>query len=321
MASRSIPIVRRLIAGVLLAGLLSLVLATRTHAGQPLRVVASFSVLADMAGVLGGDHVEVVELVPRGGDAHTFEPSPQTMQRLARAQLLVSNGLGFESWLPRLLKSANYQGEQVVASHGVRPRPLMADADAHTESAHGHDGHEHEGKWDPHAWHDLKNGMAYARNISRALSDLDPDHAPYYQARLLHYIEEMEALDARLLTTFEALPACCRHAVTAHDAFAYFGQAYGLTFITAAGLSGEAEPSAKDVARLVDLARSHDRVGLFTETGSNPNLMRQLALETSAPLGGPLYADTLAPEGEPAGTYLGMVDWNASQIMQILKPD
>lgn len=309
---------------LLLVGMVSMA-STGQPAPQPLQVVASFSILADMTRVLGGAQVEVIELVPRGGDAHDFEPSPQAMQSLAHADLLVSNGLGFESWLPRLLDAVHHKGEHVVAAQGVQPRrmsPLMDAASPQQASASYSAHHDsHAGQWDPHAWQDLKNGMVYARNISAGLQRVDPEHAAYYQQRQDRYLKAMRDLDDKLRQTLSTLPVSHRHVITAHDAFGYFGQAYGLTFMAAAGLSAEAEPSAREFARLVDLARRHEQVGLFTEQGANPNLVHQLAAETGAPVGGPLYADTLSDKEGPAASYLQMFEWNAQQLISTLKPD
>lgn len=308
----------------------------------PVQVVASFSILADMVEEIGGEHVEVTTIVGPNGDAHTFEPSPQTVQALARAQVLVANGLGFEAWLPRLLESSGFAGTYIVASNGITPRRVDQ------EQAHAHDrahaaaastghkpagargagmqpeqggaGHDR-GKFDPHAWQDLKNGMVYAQNIADGLALADPGHAAYYKRRVKKYISQMQKLDDEVALALSAIPLAHRKAITAHDAFAYFGAAYGVEFIAAAGLSSEAEPSAKDIAALIDRARQEERVGIFTESTSNPKLVEQLAREAGVGIGGPLYSDALASPDQPAGTYLGMFHWNAGQLISVLKDD
>lgn len=284
----------------------------------PLPVVASFSILADMVREIGGENVDVIALVGRNSDPHSFEPSPQTIQKLADAKVVVSNGLGFEAWLPRVIQSAGFSGMHIVASDGVIPR--LADPDAHEHTPGQAHQHGSNGV-DPHAWHDLKNGMIYAENIADGLALADPARGPYYQRRLNKYLDKLRKLDDELRLALDAIPQNRRKAITAHDAFGYFGYAYGIEFMAAAGLATEAEPSAQEVAALVDMARRHPDVGIFTESATNPKLVEQLARETGAPIGGPLFSDALADADEPAGTYLGLFHWNAGQLISVLKPN
>ncbi|MBF22452.1 MAG: metal ABC transporter substrate-binding protein [Pusillimonas sp.] len=287
-------------------------------AAAPVRVVATFSVLGDMVSVIGGENVEVVTLVGPETDSHGFEPTARENRMLAQAQVLVSNGLGFEGWLPRLVKASGFDGLEIVASKGVEPRQLASHDDDHN-----HDGHDHgdEGDVDPHAWQDLANGMQYARNIANGLARIDPAHRAKYQERARVYVEEMQKLHDEIKGQLEAVPEQRRRVVTAHDAFGYFGQAYGVTFIPIAGISSDAEPSAREMADIIRLIRESKGVALFDENATGASrILEQIARDTGLKVGGVLYSDTLASVDQPAGTYLGMFKWNAGRVLFSIKP-
>lgn len=318
---------------------------------KPMPVVASFSILGDMVSEIGGDHVELTTIIGLGGDAHAFEPTPEHARALAQARVLVVNGLGFEAWLPRLVAAADFKGLQIEASRGVEPRMLDgAGADAHAHHAHehapasaaagdgkggvqeaggaqaegraGHDGShaEHEGGVDPHAWQSLANGMLYARNIAAGLAKADPANAAEYAARADRYIEEMKKLDAELRLALGHIAPEKRKVVVPHDSLGYFGADYGIEFIPIAGISSQAEPSARDVAAIIDRLREVGGAAVFLEGSTNPRLAEQIARETGAEVGGTLYADTLGESDQPAGSYLGMFKWNAGQLIYALRP-
>lgn len=302
---------------------------------EPIRVVATFSILADMVRQVGGDRVQLTTIVGPNGDAHAFEPTPRDTRALGKAQVLVRNGLGFEGWLPRLLEASGFHGRDIVASEGVRPRILSdeeqaahpaehADHDHDHDHAHGdahpdHEAHAHAGNVDPHAWQDLANGTLYVRNIARGLAAIDPAHADEYRRRADAYIARLQAEDQDWRARLAAIPPAQRVMMTTHDAFGYLGQAYGIRIISVLGLSSEAEPSAGALARIIDQIRDRGIRAMFLEKAVNPTLMRRITQETGARLGGTLYSDTLDASGTPAGTYLGMFQWNAQLILQAMK--
>lgn len=300
---------RRRLLGAAGGALAVAALAGRALANQPLPVVATFSILADMVGEVGGERVAVTTIVGRNSDVHNFEAAPQHARALLEARVLVLNGLDFEPWLPRLLQASGFEGRQVLASDGVEVRRLGGEP--------GH-GHAH-GDVDPHAWQDLSNGARYVRNIARGLAQADPRNTRYYEGRAERYIGRIEALDAEIRATLADIPAERRRVISSHDAFGYFGAAYGVEFIPVAGLSNQAEPSARDVARIITLARDHGVSGVFIENMSNPAMARQIARESGALMGGTLYADALGPLDEPAATYLGMLSWNAGRLAYVLR--
>ena len=285
------------------------------QAAKPLQVVATFSILGDMVREIGGEHVVVKTIVGPGADAHSFEPTPRDIQALAKAQVLVLNGLDFETWLPRLVQSSGFKGAQVMASKGVTVRHLEDDEAHDGEAGHGH----HESDVDPHAWQSLSNGMIYAQNIADGLTQAAPAHGSYFKNRAKLYIEQMKKLDAEIKQAFADIPQEKRRVITSHDAFGYFEQAYGIHFISVSGLSNDAEPSARDVAAIIDRAKKEKVAGVFVEQGLNPKMVSQIARETGAKVGGALYSDTLAKSDQPASTYLGMFSWNAGQLIYVLK--
>ena len=272
-------------------------------AAEPLSVTASFSILGDLVRVVGGDRVAVTSLVGPDEDAHVFEPKPSDAKTILQSKLLVTNGLGFEPWAQRLAKSAGYKGVTVVAAKGVKPRAMAGEKDAH-----GH------ASVDPHAWQDPTNTILYVRNISAALSQLDPAGAAGFKANTDAYVKQLEDLDAWAKAQIAQLPQDKRKIITSHDAFGYFAAHYGLVFLAPQGVSTDAEPSARDVAALIRQITREKIKAVFFENMSSPKLLAQLSKDAGVKLGAELYADALSKAGEPGATYLGMMRHNIAQI-------
>ena len=283
---------------------LALWLPLSLQAAEKLQVVTSFSILADLTREVGGDRIELTNLVDADADAHVYEPSPDDAKALLRADLIVANGLGFEPWLERLLASSEPKGKRIDASAGVVP--LMLDEDG-------------EAVPDPHAWQSLTNAEIYVRNIAKALGELDPANLNVYIERRDAYLTRLHALLKKADAQIAGLPASQRKVVTSHDAFGYLGQAWQLKFIAPQGLSTHDEPSAAEVAALIRQIRSEGVRAVFVENIRDPRLIRQIADEAGAKVGGTLYSDALASAG-PASTYLGMFEQNLDTLMAALKP-
>jgi zinc/manganese transport system substrate-binding protein len=265
-----------------------------------LRVVASFSILADLARNVGGDAVEVSALVGPNADAHVFEPRPADARRLAEADLVLTNGMGFEGWMDRLVRASGYRGPVVVASQGITPR----------RAGRG---------FDPHAWQDLANTRRYVTNLRDALVRLQPAQAGSFEANAAAYLERLAALDAEVRRAFDAVPPERRRVITSHEAFGYFAAAYGLTFLSAQGSNTDAEASAADVARLIDQIRQQRATAVFVENISDARLVERIVREAGATVGGRLYSDALSAPGTEADTYLKMFAHNANTIAVALK--
>jgi zinc/manganese transport system substrate-binding protein len=261
----------------------------------PLNVVASFTVLADLARQVGGEDVEVTSLVGPNGDAHGFEPSPGDARLLNGADLFVVNGLGFDRWAEKLAKSARFAGALVVASNGARLRDD-----------------------DPHAFQSVENARLYARNIADALAARLPARADAIRARAAQYDGRLAALDREIRAQLDQIPAERRVLISNHQAFAYFADAYGLTVLAVQGLSTESEPSAKAVANLIREIRAGKARAVFLENMGNQQLMQRIARDTGATVGGALYADALSKPDGPAPTYEAMMRYNARTVAAAL---
>jgi zinc/manganese transport system substrate-binding protein len=319
---------RHILAAAAVLGLLaSAAMPGTAFAHDHLKVVASFSILGDMVREVAGDDVSVTTLVGPDGDAHVYEPTPADVKAVAGADIVFVNGLDFEGWMPRLLEASGFKGEMVVVSDGITPREWDGEEEGHDHAhgaaeaghaesgeAHGHD----DGKFDPHAWQNLANGIVYVGNIAHALAAADPDHAADYKAAGEAYAATLKSLDARVRTEIAAIPEARRKVVTSHDAFGYFGAAYGIDFIAPQGVSTEAEASAGDVAAIIEQIRAEQIPAVFVENITDPRLVEQIARETGAVVGGELYSDALSGPDGPAPTYVEMFEFNAAALTKAL---
>ncbi len=292
---------------LLLAGAASMALwGTQAHAADKLPVTASFSILGDLVRVVGGDRVAVTTLVGANEDAHVFEAKPSDAKTLLASKLVVLNGLGFEPWAGKLLKSSGYKGESVTAAKGVKTR--------HMEEEKGHAGHAHE-ETDPHAWQNPNHVALYVRNIAAALGKVDAAGAATYQANAEAYVKELQALDAWAKAQIATIPADKRKVITSHDAFGYFAAQYGVKFLAPQGVNTETEPSAKQVAQLIQQIKRKKIRAVFVENMGNPKLIAQLSKDAGATLGASLYADALSTADQPGATYLQMMRHNVTQLV------
>ncbi|PWR23263.1 metal ABC transporter solute-binding protein, Zn/Mn family [Zavarzinia compransoris] len=300
---------------------LGLLTATPALGDQPLKVVASFSILGDIVANVGGDRIALTTLVGPDGDAHVFQPSPADAKAVAGADLVIVNGLGFEGWIERLTEASGYKGPVVVASKGITPREMAGEDEGHEEHAghddHGDHDHDH-GNVDPHAWQDIGNVLAYVDTIAAALEAADPADRDAYAANAAAYKAKLAALDARVKAAIGALPAERRKIITSHDAFGYFAAAYGLTVLAPQGVSTESEASAKGVAQLIRQIKQEKAPAVFLENITDPRLIEQIAKETGARIGGTLYSDALSGATGPASTYIAMFEHNLAALAEAL---
>ncbi|SCW86818.1 metal ABC transporter substrate-binding protein [Ancylobacter rudongensis] len=305
--------------------------AAAQEATTKIPVVASFSILGDFVKEVGGDRVEVTTLVGPNGDAHVFQPAPGDAKKVSAAQIVFVNGLGFEGWIDRLVKASGTKAEIVVATKGITPRE-MADEDEDEHAAHDHgkdhkdhdhddhaekDGHVHGGT-DPHAWQSVANAQIYVANIRDALIAADPAGKAAYEANAAAYTAKLGALDAEIKAAMAAIPDSRRRIITSHDAFGYFGAAYGVEFIAPQGVSTDSEASAKDVARIIRQIKAENIPAVFMENISDPRLVKRIAKETKAKVGGELFSDALSDDKGPASTYIDMMKNNVAQLSSAL---
>ncbi|QXI28524.1 metal ABC transporter substrate-binding protein [Pseudomonas vanderleydeniana] len=284
---------------VLFSSVLALSLPlSSAQAAEKLPVVASFSILRDITQQIGGDHIQVTAMVGPDADAHTYEPTPDDAQALLKAKLIVKNGLEFEPWLDRLVTSTETKAPVVTASKGVLSHTMEEDGETVP---------------DPHAWHNLANAELYVNNITKALIQVDPAHKDDYTRNSQDYLKQIYRLLAEAKIKLGNLPAGNRRIVTSHDAFGYLGQAYGIQFMAPQGLSTEREPSAAEVAELIRQIRKDKVKAVFMENIKDARLLKQIADESGAKIGGTLYSDALATEG-PASTFIGLFEYNMNTL-------
>jgi zinc/manganese transport system substrate-binding protein len=267
------------------------------------RVVATFSILADFVKNVAEDRLDVDMLVGPENDAHVYAATPADARRVGAAAMVFVNGLGFEGWMERLIKASGTNARVVVASKGIAPRRVA-------ESGHG--------GIDPHAWQSVANAKIYVGNIRDALIATDGSRAAAYRSAAADYLGLLDVLDAEVRAAIAGIPPARRRIITTHDAFGYFQDAYGVSFIAPEGLSTDAEPSARDIARIIAQIRSEKIPAVFLENITDPRLLERIAAETGTRIGGTLYSDALTrPDGE-APTYIAMMRHNIRVLAEAL---
>lgn len=271
-----------------------------TALAQEIRVVASFSILGDMVEQVVGDAASVTTIVGPNADAHVYAPSVADARAVALADVVFVNGLGFETWSDTLISESGTSAAIFAATDGIEP--VMV-----------------EGESDPHAWNSLSNGVIYVQNIAAAMSEVMPSEAEAFAANAAAYVVELEALDIETKVILSEIPKSRRNVVTAHDAFGYLAEAYGLNFMAPIGIDTEAEPSARELARLIAQIREMEVAALFVENISNPALIQQIASETGIEIGGRLFSDALSTKDGPATSYLNMFRHNLGELVAALQ--
>jgi zinc/manganese transport system substrate-binding protein len=271
-----------------------------------LHAVATFSILGDLASNVGGEAMQLATLVGPNGDVHVYAPTPRDLKTVAAADIVCVNGLGLEGWLDRLIAASGSRAPVVVASRGVTPRDNQATVRSLA--------------LDPHAWQSVANAKIYVANIRDGLIGAKPAEEKIYQANAAAYLGKLDMLDAEIKAAIERIPAARRKIITVHKAFGYFGDAYGIEFIAPEGLSTDAQPSARDVAQLIEQIRREKIPALFMENIADPRLIQRIAEETGARIGGMLYSDALSLPDGPAGTYIAMMRNNVRELTRALLP-
>ncbi|OCJ17920.1 metal ABC transporter substrate-binding protein [Rhizobium sp. AC44/96] len=274
-------------------------LSAMPASAETLKVVASFTVLADVVSHVGGEHVKVTSLVGPNGDPHEFEPSPADARNLKAAKVAFVSGEGLEGWMDRLISASGYKGQPVMVSDGINTRTMEEDGQTVT---------------DPHVWNSPVNVKVWVANIEKALSAADPADAAAFKANAAAYGKTLDALDAYAHSKFDAIPDDRRKVLTSHDAFGYFGREYNVGFLAPLGVSTEGEASAADVARLIEQIKAEHVKTYFFENSNDPRLVKQIAKATGAEPGGELYVESLSAPKGPAPTYEKMFRYNVDQI-------
>lgn len=289
---------------------------------EPVKVMTSFSILGDVTREIGGNQVEVAEIVKPNQDMHIYRITPQDAKRLKNSQLILLNGKGFESnEFVKAAKAANVP--VVLASDKIQSIQHDDDDDEHHhehehEHEHKHEdkhAHHHHGGDDPHVWQDPVLMKQYTQNIADALIKIDPKNKDYYSGNLKKYQQKLDDLDALAKKSFAAIPVEKRKVLTSHDSFAYFGARYQVKFMAPQGVSEESEPSAKQMAEIIRTVKRENIRAVFVENISNPKLLNRLTREAGVSVTGKLYSDAL-PEN---GGYVDMMKHNIETLSGAMK--
>nr|CAJ01547.1 putative abc transporter; periplasmic binding protein precurser [uncultured bacterium] len=275
----------------------------KAQAPEKLPVVATFSILADFARNVGGERIEVTALVGPNGDTHVYQPKPADAKELGAARLILVNGLGLEGWIDRLIKASGAKAPVIVATKGINPQKMREE---------GRIG------LDPHAWQSIANANIYVANIRDGLIAADPVGEAAYRTNAENYLAKLDTLEKEVLAEIAKIPPGRRQIITTHDAFGYFGAAYGFRFIAPEGISTETEASARDVAKIIRQIKTQKIPAVFLENVTDPRLVRSIAAESGAKIGGTLYSDALSPPDGPASTYIDMVRNNVRELSAAL---
>jgi zinc/manganese transport system substrate-binding protein len=277
-------------------------------------VVATISIIGDWAKNVGGDDIELTTLVGPDGDPHEYEPVPADSITLSKADVIFENGLGLEHWLDKLYSSAGAKAARVVLSNGVAVR--------HVPESEGSRPNGKDDDRDPHVWQNLKDAAVMVSNMRDALVKADPAHAQAYIARAAAYIKQLDELDAKVMKDIHTIPEARRKLVTSHDAFGYFGQRYGMNVSRSAleSVTTEAaDPSARQIADVVEQIKASGVPVIFLENIQNPKLINQIASEAGVKVGPPLYSDALGKPGTDGDTYIHMMLYNDNVLTKALK--
>jgi manganese/zinc/iron transport system substrate-binding protein len=300
-------------AGWLLAAAALLLAGCGPSAGGSgkVRVVCTTTMIADLAQQIAGDDAEVVGIMRVGEDPHVYEVRPRDAQEIAKADLVLMNGLHLESTLLHLIEN-QARGKVVALAEDPRIEPLAGPTKSDGPAAAP----------DPHCWFNVQYFRVYAERARDALCDVDPDHAENYRQRAAAYLAKLDELHAWVKQQIDSVPRESRVIVTSHDAFAYYGRAYGIDVLAVIGISTEQQPKPQDVERLQATVRSRKVKALFIETSVNKtlnDLVERVAENAGARIGGTLYSDSLGGPETEAGTYVSMVRYNTRTIVEALR--
>lgn len=274
-----------------------------TPSSDKIVAVSSINIISDIVKNIGGDKVESISICGVGIDPHTYHPKPEDIRTISQSDITFINGFTLEHWMEEIIDNAGGERPKITVTEGVN---ALTDEKGF-------------GDPDPHAWFNVQNVKIYAQNIAKGLSELDPDNKDYYNANLENYIKQLDELDQWVKDQIATIPEGKRVLITSHDAFRYFGEAYGLEVYGLQGLSTEAKVRTEDVTRIVDLIKSRGLRSIFIETSVNPKLLEQVSKETGAKVGGTLYSDSIGDEGTEGGSYIGAVKSNVTTIVNALK--
>lgn len=268
-----------------------------------IKTISSITIINDIVKNIGGDKVDAKSICGVGIDPHTYKPKPNDPRLVSESDIVFINGFTLEHWIEEMVHNAGGNKKVVTVTNGLTP---MKDEKGY-------------GDPDPHAWFDITNVKTYAKNIADALIEADKQNESYYRQNLESYTKKLDSLEAWTKAEIQKIPAEKRVLITSHDAFRYFGKAYGLEVRGLQGISTEAKAQTEDVKKIIDLIKERKLNSVFIETSVNPKLLEEISKETGAKVGGTLFSDSVGDEGTFEGTYIGAVTHNINAIVNALK--
>lgn len=270
--------------------------------GNKIKAISTITIINDMVKSIGGDKVEGKSICAVGLDPHTYKSVPGDSKLIAAADIVFMNGFGLEGWITKLISAAGGNKPLIQVTEGIKP--LLDDK--------GH------GDPDPHCWFNAELAKVYVENILQGLISIDPENEQYYKENANAYKLQLDSLHVYTLQKIKSIPESHRILVTSHDAFRYFGEAYGIRVEALQGISTEAKAQTADVAALVDLIKKTKLPSVFIETSVNPKLLEQIASETEATIGGVLFSDSIGDPGTEGGSFIGAFRHNVNSITSAL---
>ncbi len=269
------------------------------------KVLATASMIWDMAKNIGGEHLDIQCIVPIGGDPHLYDPTPKDVKSVANAQLILKNGLTFEGWFNELIENSGTKAKSVIVTEGIQPVQSLT----------------YENATDPHAWMNVTNAYTYIENIKKAFIELLPEKTAFFEKNYQNYLQELKKLDAYILKKIQSIPEEKRVLITSHDAFQYYGRRYGIQLEAILGVSTDADVQTSDINRLNKVIKERKVPAVFIESTINPKLLKQLARDNNIAVGGELYADSIGDKESDASTYIDMLKHNTDTIVKGLSAE
>lgn len=273
-----------------------------SEAEAPL-VLTTFTVIADIAQNVAGEHLRVESLIPVGAEVHSYEPTPGDLRRASGADLVLDNGLGLEMWFEQFM--ADVDAPRVVLTDGVEAIDIASDAFA--------------GRPNPHAWMSPSDAQVYVDNIETAFRDLDADNAESYRANAEAYVAELQAMHTELVEELQQVPARQRALVTCEGAFSYLARDAGLTEQYIWPVNAESEATPQRIASTIGFVEDNDVPAVFCESTVSDSAMQQVVEATEAEFGGVLYVDSLSEPDGPVPTYLDLIRHDVDLIVAGLR--
>lgn len=280
-------------------------IAAPAAAAEKLRVVTTFTIIADMAANVAGDAAEVTSLIPAGAEVHNFQPTPSDIRAASEADLVLWNGLGLEAWFERFFRSLRDVPAAVV-TEGVEPIPISSGP--------------YEGQPNPHAWMSTAAALVYVENIRAALVAADPENAAVYDANAAAYAARIEALAAPIRERLASIPEARRWLATSEGAFSYLARDFELGEIYIWPINEDNTGTPQQIRRAIDLIREKEAPVIFSESTVDPRSAEQVARETGIAYGGVLYVDSLSPPDGPVPSYLDLMRVTTGRIAEALAP-